>query len=173
MILKQLFGPIRTIEQARNLARAGCLAVSLRALYAVVALFIFSPSGEEIVTRLQRMRGPVGYDDAAVDMIVFERIADTFFWLNVAGTLIVVAICAGLGLWQWRRPGTAMPVTGLCIMALTVAVTIWGLANTATRDIVLDGRNLVLLGLKPFLALLLVTAYRGGRYCQRYEKKLL
>lgn len=155
------------------MARLACLAVTVRGLFAVGVFVAFRPTREQVINQLQQIRGPVTLDASAVDTVLFERVAEVFNWISGAVTAFIVLICIVLGIWQWRRPGPAMPIICMFIMAASVATTATYMMDSGTRDILLQPQNVALMVLKPFLALLLVTAYRGGRYCQQYEKKLL
>jgi len=171
-VIKQLFGQVPSYRQARIMARLACLAVTVRGLFAVVVFFAFRPTRDQVVNQLQRIRGPVTLDASAVDTVLFDRVADVFDWISGTVTAIIVLICIVLGVWQWHRPGPVMPIVGLAIMAVSIAAVATYMMDGHTRDILLQPQNIALMALKPFLALLLVTAYRGGRYCQQYEKKL-
>ncbi|WP_242913162.1 hypothetical protein [Brevundimonas pishanensis] len=159
-----------TYAQARFMARVACAAVASRAIYTVYAFLALRPSGEEVIAELRRVKGPVTLDEAAIDQVIFERVADIFVWLSGGMTVAVVGLCAGLGIWQWRRPGTAMPLTCLCIIAFTVLVTLFGIQNEHVRAAALEPQNLILLMMKPVLVVMLFAAYRGGRFCQLYRK---
>lgn len=159
-----------SFDQAVKLARLACLGVAIRAAYTVFAFIAVRPSSEEVIAQLRRVRGPVTLDEAAIDQVLFERVANIFSWLTGTMTLAVIGICVGLGIWQWRRPGTAMPMVCLGIIAASTLLVLCGLQNEHVRAVALEPQNMILLGLKPILAIMMIAAYRGGRFCQQYRK---
>lgn len=165
-------GP-KSYDNAVRLARLGCVAVGVRAVYTLSAFFIFRPSPDEVIAQLRDVRGIVTLDDAAVDLVIFERVSEIFVWISASVTGAVILLCAALGVWQWRRPGRIMPMICLLIIALSAMVTFSALQDPHIRSVALEPQNMLLLALKPFLVILLVAAYRGGRFCEQYRKEQL
>lgn len=162
-----------TYASAEKLAWLGCLAVGIRGIYTLFAFVFLRPSGEEVVAQLRQVRGPVTLDEAAIDQVMFERVADVFVWISGTMTGVVILISVGLGVWQWRRPNAVMPLICLGIIGFSTLLMAYGMMNEHVRAAAFDAHNLVLLAIKPVLAVLLIAAYRGGRFCQQYRKDLL
>lgn len=168
-VLAALRKPPASYEQARRLARLACLAVGIHGVWALGAFIFLRPSPDRVIAELQRVRGPVSLDEAAIDQVMFERIANIFIWLSGTVTGLVVLVCIGLGIWQWRRPGWIMPLICLCIMVIATGMALWVVQTHNAEDVALQVPNLILMALKPLLAILLIAAYRGGRYCHQYR----
>ena len=159
----------RTYNQAKIMARLACLAVGIRAVYTFLAYLLGQPSHEELIAKMRHIRGPVSLDEASVDLIIFERVASVFFWISTAVTILILLFCVGLIIWQWIRPGRLMPLICLAIMVLSVLLSLNALMDERLREMAMGTANLILWGLKPLLAILLIAAYRGGKVCEQYR----
>lgn len=164
-----LYGPFRSIDHARKVARIACGLVAFRAIYTTIMFILFRPTREQVIAQLQRVRGPVTLDDAGVDQQIFDRIADVFTFISGVITALIVLFCLAIGIWQWKRPGPTMPLICLGIITVTTLFTLTAMQDPGTFAVVMKPQNLVLLLYKPVLAVLMFAAYRGGQYCHQHR----
>ena len=161
--IKSIWRAPETPEQARLHARlaSGVLAVS--AMASAIRYLLTIPTKTEMMERMRDVRGPVTLEEAGVDLVLFEKLAELMRWVGAGITGFTVVVMIGLAVWQWRRPGWVVPMIFLVLTLAGIALVLSAIMQPSYRSALLDPVNLFSWGLNLILALVMIAAYRGGR----------
>lgn len=161
--IKSIWRGPETPEQARIHARlaSGVLAVS--AMASAIRYLLTIPTKTEMMERMRDVRGPVTLEEAGVDLVLFEKLAELMRWVGAGITGFTVVVMIGLAVWQWRRPGWVVPMIFLVLTLAGIALVLSAIMQPSYRSALLDPVNLFSWGLNLILALVMIAAYRGGR----------
>lgn len=153
----------KTREQARIHARlaSGVLAVS--AMASTIRYWATLPTEAEMLERMRDVRGPVTLEEAGVDMVLFEKLAEIMRWVGAGITLITVVAMLILAVWQWKRPGWVIPLIFLVMTLAGIALVLSAVMQPSYRSALMDTVNHLNWSLNLILAVVMIAAYRGGR----------
>ncbi len=155
-------GP-KTPDQAIAHARLASWALVVGAIASFARYWINLPTKAQMLDRMSDVRGPVTLEEAGVDLLLFEKVAEIMRWVGAGIMVVTVAGMIGLAVWQWKRPGWVIPLLFLVLTLAGVATVLSAMMQPTYRSALLDSGYQFSWVLNLILALVMIAAYRGGR----------
>ena len=161
--VKSIWQGPETRQHAMMHARLASVVLVLSALASTIRYWVTLPTKAEMLDRMRDVRGPVTLDEAGVDLVLFEKIAEIMRWVGAGITLTTVAGMLALAVWQWKRPGWVIPLIFLVMTLAGIVLVLSAMMQPSYRSALTDSVNHLNWALNLILALVMIAAYRGGR----------